>query len=84
MHTNNTAPSNYGSGEAISIYFRLNDTTDYLIATVATINQIRHFVNTTLNVPVNAGDFFEIKIVFPIFATLPSGTNFSGYLNFES
>ena len=62
-----------GSNENISIYVRVNDTTDYLIATVGDANQLKRFNNTALNIPVVQGDYIEIKCVFPTWATNPTG-----------
>jgi len=78
----------YGSGAAgtnenISIYVRLNDTTDYLIATVGAATAERNFTNTSINVTVASGDFFEIKIVCPTWATNPVTVGLSGYLLVE-
>jgi len=60
-----------GTTEDISIYIRLNNTTDYLIATIGNTNAQKIFSNTALNIPVVVSDFFEIKIVTPAWVTNP-------------
>lgn len=62
-----------GSAEDISAYVRVNDTTDYLIATVGLSAVIRPFLNYSMNVPVVAGDYIELKMVYPAWATNPTG-----------
>ena len=72
-----------GSNEAWSIYVRLNDTTDTLIATVSTTGPERNFTNTAIDITVASGDFFEIKVVDPTWATAPTLMNISGYILVE-
>lgn len=74
------SPTIAGSGEAISLYFRLNNTTDTLIATVSLAQSQRLFLNSALNIAVMQGDTFEIKMVCPTWATPPQGTRFGGHL----
>ena len=62
-----------GTNEDISMYVRLNNTTDYLIATVGAATALRTFKNTDMNVPILDTDFIEIKIVTPIWVTNPQG-----------
>lgn len=69
-----------GTAEAWSAYIRLNNTTDYLIATVAAATNERVFTNTSLNISVTAGDYFEIKMINPTWATNPLTTIFGGYV----
>lgn len=78
------AGATIGSNENISIYVRLNNTTDYLVATVGAATAERHFVNTSINVPIaNAGtDYIEMKIVTPSWATPPTGVLMTGHLIF--
>lgn len=67
----------YGSGEAISVYIRVNNTTDYLVTNAFSMNgTISLFNNTSLNIAVSAGDYIEYKFVTPSFATPPSGNLF--------
>ena len=72
-----------GSGENISVYIRKNATTDYLIQTVGNTNQLRVFSNTGLTISVAQGDFIEIKIVTPAWATTPTGNRWSGIVYIE-
>jgi hypothetical protein len=61
-----------GSAENWSVYIRLNDTTDTLIATVGLSAADRIFLNTGLAIAVNAGDYIEMKEVEPTWATNPA------------
>jgi len=76
-----------GTNESISIYIRLNTTTDYLIATVGVAAAERVFSNTSLNsgsgITIANGDYVEIKMVFPTFATPPAGVTAGGYLTIK-
>lgn len=71
-----------GSGENISVYFRLNGTTDTLIATVGDTASGKRFSNTGLSIALAQGDYFEIKVVCPAWATNPAGVQigFSLYI----
>jgi len=62
-----------GTGEDVSAYIRLNNTTDTLIATVGEAASVRLFFNSSLNIAVSADDddYFEIKVVCPTWATDP-------------
>ena len=72
-----------GTTEAWSLYVRVNNTTDYLIATVSAATNERVFSNTALSIPVVAGDYIEIKSTSPIWATNPLTVIFGGsiYIN---
>jgi len=72
-----------GSAENISLYIRLNNITDYLISTVGLAAAERNFQNFSLNIPIIATDFFEIKISCPAWVTNPTGVNYWGYVYFE-
>ena len=72
-----------GTNEAWSLYVRLNASTDYLIATVSAATNERIFANNAMNIPVVAGDFFEIKMVNPTWATNPLTTIFGGNITVE-
>lgn len=72
-----------GTNENISAYVRLNNTTDTLIQAVGAATAERVFVNTAINITVAAGDYVEIKLVTPAWATAPTGTSLSGYLLVE-
>lgn len=69
-----------GTNESWSLYVRVNNTTDYLIATVATSASERVFSNTGLSIAVSSGDYIEIKSVQPTWATNPLTTIFGGYI----
>lgn len=69
-----------GTNENWSIYIRLNNTTDYLIATVGASANERVFSNTSLSISVNSGDYIEVKSVNPTWATNPLTTIFGGYI----
>jgi len=72
-----------GTAEAWSLYIRLNNTTDYLIATLTLATAERVFTNSALNISVVAGDYFEIKSVQPLWATNPLTTIYGGYIYLE-
>lgn len=72
-----------GSNESWSVYLRLNGSSDTLIATVAAATNARSFTNTSLNIPVVAGDYIEIKSVNPTWATNPVTTFFGGNIHIE-
>lgn len=72
-----------GSNEDWSLYFRLNNTTDTLIATVAESANQRNFTNSALNISVVSGDWFEMKLVNPTWATEPGSSAIGGYLVLE-
>lgn len=66
-----------------SLYVRLNDTTDYLIQTVGVSANERIWTNSSLNIPVVAGDYVEIKMVNPAWGTAPANITFAGRLTIE-
>lgn len=72
-----------GTSENWSLYIRVNNTTDYLIQTLGVSANERVFSNTGLNIPVNAGDYIEIKGVQPTWATNPLTTIYGGYIYIE-
>lgn len=72
-----------GTNENWSLYIRVNNTTDYLIATLGVATNERVFSNTGLNISVNAGDYIEIKGVQPTWATNPLTTVYGGYIYIE-
>ena len=72
-----------GSNENISMYVRLNNTTDYLVATVGAATAERRFTNTAINVPIANGDYIEMKIVTPAWGTQPTGVLMYGHLIFN-
>jgi hypothetical protein len=72
--------SSASTTEAWSFYLRLNDTTDYLIATVSNASQEKLFTNLSMALAVAAGDFFVIKYVSPAWVTNPGGVEISGHV----
>jgi len=75
--------SSAGTSETISTYVRVNDTTDYLIASVGNTSGTKQFVNGALSVALAANDTFSIKLVYPTWVTNPSGVSIGGVLLFE-
>lgn len=87
VHLDMLSTSTTGSNENISIYVRLNDTTDYLIATVGNTALVRIFENLAMNggtgITFNGTtDFYCYKVVCPTWATNPAASGFQGYVNF--
>ena len=72
-----------GTAESWSMYVRHQNTTDYLIAAVASATSERIFSNNALAIPVTAGDYIEIKGVQPTWATNPLTTIYGGYVYIE-
>ena len=73
-----------GTNEDISVYIRVNDATDYLIETVGASTMVRTFRNDNLNIPITTADSFELKFVFPTWATNPAGFRVGGTCIIES
>ncbi len=72
-----------GSAENWSMYIRLNNTTDTLIATVGVGAAEKVFSKSDLSIAVVAGDYFEIKNVPPAWVTNPTSTICGGYVYLE-
>jgi hypothetical protein len=72
-----------GTNQAWSLYIRKNNSVDTLIATLSIATNERVFSNVTLNIPVIAGDYIEIKGVQPTWTTNPTTTIYSGYIYIE-
>jgi hypothetical protein len=72
-----------GSNENISLYLRLNNTTDTLIQTVGNANGTKLFSNVALNIAVVQGDYFEIKAVCPAWGTNPAAVSLGGQVYIE-
>jgi hypothetical protein len=68
-HYENTGAAT--SNEDWSLYIRKNNTTDYLIATVANTDAFKWWTNMNLNISLLPTDFFEMKFVNPIWVTNP-------------
>jgi hypothetical protein len=71
------------STENVSLYLRLNDTTDTLIQTVGSADLKKTFENAALDIAVSAGHMIQIKNVFPSWATNPSNLYLSGIVYIE-
>lgn len=69
-----------GTNESWSLYIRVNNTTDYLIATVAAATSERVFTNSSLSISLAAGDYFEIKGIQPTWVTNPLTCIYGGYI----
>jgi len=69
--------STAGTNENVSMYIRLNDTTDTLIQTLGAAGN-KTFTNAALTIAVAAGDFIELKIITPAWATNPLGVAVGG------
>jgi hypothetical protein len=69
-----------GSAENISMYIRKNNASDTLIETVGLMAYGREWDNTGLSIPVASGDYIEIKMVCPSWATNPVFEALNGYV----
>lgn len=72
-----------GTNQAWSLYIRKNNSADTLIQTLSVAASERVFTNSSLSIPVVAGDYVEIKGVQPTFGTNPLTTIYGGYLYVE-
>jgi hypothetical protein len=76
-----------GTNETINLYLRLNNTTDYAIGTADASVAAMPVSTTALNggsgVTVAAGDYIEIKIVYPTWTTNPTAVRWSGVVFVE-
>ena len=73
-----------GTGEPWGMSIRLNGATDYPIGanlTVATNERI--WTQSSMNIPVGAGDYIQIKSVQPDWAVNPLTTVYGGYIYIE-
>lgn len=62
-----------GSSETSSVYLRKNNTTDYTITSGAKQDALsQYYSNLTLNMPIAAGDYLEVKWVTPAWVTNPT------------
>jgi hypothetical protein len=69
-----------GSAEDISVYVRLNNTTDTLIETLGSSSNPRRFNNTGLSISVTDTDYIFIKLVYPTWVTNPATCMFNGVI----
>jgi hypothetical protein len=72
-----------GTAESVSIYVRVNNATDYLIATVSAATNERIFSNSALSIPLVVGDYIEMKCIPPIWVTNPLTFIVGGYVYIE-
>ncbi len=72
-----------GTAEAWSLYIRKNNAADTLIQTNSVATNERVFLNTALNIAMATGDYFEIKMINPAWATNPLTVIFGGYIYLE-
>jgi hypothetical protein len=79
LHWLSSVPSN----ENISVYIRLNNTADTLIAAIGDTAGTKVFSNAALSIAVVAGDYIEVKIVCPTWATNPTNVALGGTIYIE-
>lgn len=72
-----------GTNENWSTYIRLNNTSDTLIQTLAANTNARVWSNINMSISVVAGDYIEIKEVFPAWATNPATVTRNGVIYIE-
>jgi hypothetical protein len=72
-----------GTAEDWTMIIRINNTTDYTVATLAASAVTRNWLNLALNIPVKAGDYFEIKTTTPAWVTNPAPCQSWGTLLIE-
>jgi len=68
-----------GTNQAYSYYLRVNNATDYLIATLSIATSERVFTNSSMGVAVVAGDTIILKRVQPTWTTNPTTNIVGGY-----
>ena len=72
-----------GSSESWPMQLRLNGATNYTIASTATANEFRSWLNYNMNIPVGPGDYVEIRTATPAWVTPPQGVTCSGCIVVE-
>lgn len=72
-----------GSGETVSTYFRLNNTSDSGQFDATWNSTTVEASNTSVNTAVTAGDTYAIKVVTPAWATNPTGVTIFGFIYIE-
>ena len=68
-----------GTAEVSGLYIRKNNAQDYMVESVGSMSLIRVHDNRSIGMPVSAGDYIEIKVIPPAWATNPVG-HYSGYV----
>lgn len=81
---NSYAGGTAGSNQAWSLYLRVNNTTDYLVATVSSTGPIRLFSNQSLNIAYVDGDDVRLVFVNPTWTTVPTGVGGAGNIKIQS
>jgi len=62
-----------GSAETITVYIRVNNTTDATVSSTAAMSAATNtWSNASMTQAVSAGDYIEVKFVCPAFATNPT------------
>jgi len=73
-----------GTTETATAAIRLNNTTDYTISSEVTMSAAaQNFSNTALSIPVVVGDYVEIKLTCPTYATNPTAARISGGISIK-
>jgi hypothetical protein len=68
-----------GDASNLSLYIRINNSSDTLVATVGAATASREFSNASLSISVTAGDYIEMKLVTPNpYATPATGFTIGG------
>jgi PKD repeat protein len=73
-----------GTNQAYTYYIRVNDATDYLVKQLSVTTSTREFTNYSFNIPVTAGDYFEVKRVHPTWTTNPTVNIVGGYVTINA
>lgn len=76
-----------GSNQDISCYIRVNNTTDYLIATIGSTDTQKEFYNAAMNggagITMNGTtDYYVIKFTTPTWGTAPTNVNYQGQVRY--
>ncbi len=73
VYVTSSVAGTLGSSETVQFLLRLNNTTDTTITTTAVLTATTQtYSNTSLNLQVVAGDFLEMKMISPTWATNPT------------
>lgn len=72
-----------GTAEAWQADVRINSSSDVLIASVSAATNTRIFSNASMSQLITAGDFLEIKLTNPTWATNPANVTIGGHIYIE-
>ena len=72
-----------GTAENVIFALRLNDTTDYPIATISMNSTSNLVQNLNLNISVVSGDYVELKMTTPAWVTNPTTCYTGGHILIE-